>query len=55
VQQREGFSYLYINKTGANITFTNVRVRVKVDVPVGAATANTISLKEFRIVAIGAR
>jgi hypothetical protein len=55
VQQREGFSYLYINKTGANITFTNVRVRVRVDVPVGAATANTISLKEFRIVAIGAR
>jgi hypothetical protein len=55
VQQREGFSYVYINKTGANITFTNVRVKVRVDTPLGLATANTISLKEFRIVAIGGR
>jgi hypothetical protein len=55
VQQREAFSYIYINKTSAPITFTNVRVKVKVQTPVGAAGVNTIKLKEFRIVALGAR
>lgn len=54
-QQREAFSYLYINKTAANITFTNVRVKVKVQQPFGTSTQNRITLKEFRIVALGAR
>ena len=55
VQQREAFSYLYINKTAANITLTNVRVKVKVQQPFGTSTQNRITLKEFRIVALGAR
>lgn len=55
VQQREAFSYLYINKTGANITLTNVRVKVKVQQPFGTAGQNQITIKEFQTVALGAR
>lgn len=55
VQQREAFSYLYINKTAANITFTNVRIKVRVQQPFATAGQNQITLKEFRLVALGAR
>ena len=55
VQQREAFSYLYINKTGSDITLTNCSIRVKVQAPLGGCTANTIKIQEFRLVAIGVR
>ena len=55
VQQREAFSYIYINKTNANVTFTNVRVKVRIQPPDGTCTQNSIDITEFRIVALGAR
>lgn len=55
VEQREAFSYIYINKTGSNITLNNVSVKVKVQVPLGGCTANTIKIKEYRLIAMGVR
>lgn len=55
VEQREAFSYLYINKTGSNITLNNVFVKVKVQAPLGGCTANTIKITEYRLIAIGVR
>lgn len=55
VQQREAFSYVYINKTSSPITFTNVRVKVRIQPPQGTCTQNTIEIKEYRIVALGVR
>lgn len=55
VQQREAFSYLYINKTGATITLTNCSIRVKVQTPLAGCTVNTIKIQEYRLVAIGVR
>lgn len=55
VDQKEGFSYIYFNKGGPNQIITDCRVRFKVETPGGTATANTITLKEFRLVALGIR
>ena len=55
VQQREAFSYVYINKTSSPITFTNVRVKVRIQPPQGTCTQNSIKIKEYRIVALGVR
>ena len=55
VQVRVAQSYIYINKTANNQTITIMKPRVRVQVPQGAATANTITLKEFEFVAMGVR
>jgi hypothetical protein len=55
VDQKEAFSYVYFNKTAPNEIITNCSVRVKVESPGGTATANTITLKEYRLVALGCR
>lgn len=55
VQYRISQSYIYINKTANNQTITIMKPRVRVQVPQGAATANTITLKEFEFVAMGVR
>lgn len=55
VQNRIAQSYIYINKTANNQTITIMKPRVRVQVPQGAATANTITLKEFEFVAMGVR
>ena len=55
VNQREGFSYIYFNKTNIDQTIADVRVRFRVQTPLGGATANSVKLKEFSFVAIGVR
>ena len=55
VDQKEGFSYIYFNKGAPSQVITDARVRVKVDTPLAGCTANTITLKEYRLIAIGAR
>ena len=55
VNQREAFSYIYFNKTNADQIITEAKVRFRVAVPLGGATANTVNLKEFCFVILGAR
>jgi len=55
VQVRVAQSYIYINKTNSDQTITEMKPRIRVQVPQGAATANTITLKEFEFVAMGVK
>lgn len=55
VDQKEGFSYIYFNKTGGNLVLTDCRVRFRVDIPLATCTAHSVTLKEYRLVAISAR
>lgn len=55
VQVRVAQSYIYINKTVNDQTITIMKPRVRVQVPQGAATTNTITLKEFEFVSMGVR
>jgi molybdopterin-binding protein len=55
VQVRVAQSYIYINKTNSDQTITIMKPRVRVQVPQGAATTNTITLKEFEFVSMGVR
>lgn len=53
--QKEMFSYIWINKTGADITVTAAKVKVKVQSPLGGCTQNTIKLQQFNLLAMGVR
>lgn len=55
VNQREAFSYIYFNKTNADQIITEAKVRFRVAVPLSGCTANTVNLKEFCFVILGAR
>ena len=54
VNQREAFSYIYINKTGSPQTITLSTLRIKVETP-SSGTNMQIKLKEFTFVTMGAR
>ena len=53
--QKEMFSYIWLNKTGSDITVTAAKVKIKVQAPLGGCTINTIQIGQWNFVAMGVR
>ena len=53
--QKEMFSYIWLNKTGSDITVTDAKVKIKVQAPLGGCTINTIQIGQWNFVAMGVR
>lgn len=55
IKQKVMFSYIYFNKTALDQTITTAEVRVRVQAPLVGCTQNTIRIKEWTFMAMGAR